>query len=83
MPAGCFRGARGADGEFRASDREVLFDLTDYPAPGGPGARYDVHPDGNRFLMVRPNSVDDRPKINVVTNWFEVMARARLASEQR
>ena len=75
------RAVRAADGEFGAGDHEVLFDMTDYPAFGPSGARYDVHPDGNRFLMVRPNSVDNRPKINVVTNWFEVLAR--LATEQR
>jgi serine/threonine-protein kinase len=39
---------------------------------------WDIHPDGKRFLMMKPNEIADsdstaeaRPQINVVLNWFE------------
>ena len=37
---------------------------------------YDIHPDGERFLMVFPAELVDsseisRPQINIVLNWFE------------
>ena len=42
-----------------------------------PYAIWDIHPDGSRFLMIKESTVDTstedtpRPKITVVTNWFE------------
>ena len=39
---------------------------------------FDIHPDGKRFLMLKPFVVDDGeseegiiPRINIVLNWFE------------
>ncbi len=42
-------------------------------APGQSGNRnYDVHPDGDRFLMLESAGPDPlRPRINVVLNWFD------------
>jgi dipeptidyl aminopeptidase/acylaminoacyl peptidase len=41
------------------------------------GTPWDIHPDGKRFLMMKPPASTDtaaaapRPKIVIVTNWFE------------
>jgi len=37
------------------------------------GANYDVSPDGQRFLMVKPTTAQEAAptQINVVLNWFE------------
>jgi len=40
---------------------------------------WDIHPDGKRFLMIKPPTsastappaAGPRPKINIVLNWFE------------
>jgi hypothetical protein len=39
----------------------------------GPVRGYDVTPDGNRFLMVRPKDLPPQPPIELVLveNWFE------------
>jgi hypothetical protein len=41
-------------------------------------SQFDIHPDGKRFLMLRPGEVADAestaniaPKITIVANWFE------------
>ena len=34
---------------------------------------HDIHPDGQRFLMIKENSGADQ--INVVLNWFEELKR--------
>ena len=36
-------------------------------------ANYDVSPDGQRFLMLKPGAVQEMAptQINVVLNWFE------------
>jgi serine/threonine-protein kinase len=48
--------------------REVLFDDRPYVTiPNGAG--YDVHPDGNRFLMIRRGS--ESREVVVVLNWFD------------
>jgi serine/threonine-protein kinase len=40
------------------------------------GAQYDVHPDGQRFLVLNTRSEnEDVAKINVVLNWFEELKR--------
>jgi hypothetical protein len=37
---------------------------------------YDVHPDGQRFLVLNMRSADEEVgKINVVLNWFEELKR--------
>ena len=60
--------------EFRILGREELFDATGY-SPSRTRAYYDVHPDG-RFLIIRQEVTGDRPKINVVVNWFEELRDA-------
>ena len=49
---------------FSFSVPELLFE-----GPYGMG-RFDVAPDGERFLMVK-ESTDATPEVRVVLNWFE------------
>ncbi len=56
---------------FSASEPRVLFEgayvLSPRSAPD-----YDISPDGQRFLMLKPTDQAPRPEqINVVLNWFE------------
>ena len=57
---------------FAAGKPRVLFDGR-YQATLGTSPNYDVTPDGQRFLMLKPNeSAAEAPtQINVVLNWFE------------
>jgi hypothetical protein len=49
----------------------MLFDGRYESAPF-PIANYDVSPDGQRFLMLKPSEQEVAPtQINVVLNWFE------------
>jgi hypothetical protein len=34
--------------------------------------QYDIHPDGNRFLMIKSEESTSN-KIDIVLNWFEVL----------
>jgi len=71
-----------AGDEFQVSRREPLFDTSFYPSVRPASTDYDIHPDGDRFIMIRPVAADEgRPKINVVLNWFGVFSRP--VSEQR
>ena len=36
-------------------------------------AHYDIHPDGQRFLMIKDEATGS--EINVVLNWFEELKR--------
>jgi hypothetical protein len=56
---------------------QVLFRgtyVSAYPSDGTPWA---IHPDGKRFLMIKPPGAPSsaapapRPKINIVLNWHE------------
>jgi hypothetical protein len=39
-------------------------------------ARYDVSPDSQRFLMIKPDPAESGPAhVNVVLNWFEEVKR--------
>ena len=66
------------DPTFRAGSPEVLFETPGYllnPAQG-----HDLHPDGQRFLMVKGVSTDEsltsaEPQIVLVENWFEELKR--------
>ncbi len=60
---------------FQVRSREVVF--ADQRFWRGPErAHYDIHPDGQRFLMLNMlSSEGPRPKINVVLNWFEELKR--------
>ena len=52
--------------------RVPLFDASTYLTPTPTRRHYDVHPDGDRFLMIREEgTVSSRPTITVVLNWFE------------
>jgi Tol biopolymer transport system component len=57
---------------FTAGKPRMLFEGP-YELPPIPIANYDVSPDGQRFLMLKPSeSVGTAPtQINVVLNWFE------------
>ena len=58
---------------FEVVGQDVLFELPLYAA-GSTRRGYDITPDGQRFLAVDgpvSDDVHDRPRINVVLNWFE------------
>ena len=60
-----------SEAEFNIGARDVLFE-GDYLASTY-RVQYDVHPDGQRFLMIRTGdmSVEGIGTINVILNWFE------------
>jgi eukaryotic-like serine/threonine-protein kinase len=62
---------------FSAGKPKVLFAGQFEPSPSPvPNANYDVSPDGQRFLMVKPGGRDQAPtQINVVPNWFDELKR--------
>jgi serine/threonine-protein kinase len=39
------------------------------------GSKWDIHPDGDRFLMLQPEHPEAPPNIRVVTNWFTELER--------
>ena len=56
------------------SKPKVLFTERYQPSPNPvPTANYDVSPDGQRFLMIKPSGQGQAAptQINVVLNWFE------------
>jgi Tol biopolymer transport system component len=57
---------------FSAGSPHLLFEGT-YEKQPGVGANYNVSPDGQRFLMIKPGGVrqEGATQINVVLNWFE------------
>jgi Tol biopolymer transport system component len=61
---------------FAAGKPRVLFEGRYNPAPGT-GTNYDVSPDGQRFLMIKPSEQAQAAptQINVVLNWFEELKR--------
>ena len=62
-----------AESTFRAGGPEVLIE-TPYPLFSGNDRTYDIHPDGQRFLMVKEASTADR-EIILIENWFEELQR--------
>ena len=48
-----------------------------YEPRSGNDPNYDVSPDGQRFLMLKPNEAGEAAptQINVVLNWFEELKR--------
>jgi len=58
---------------------KALFKNTNMGISMGSGTPWDIHPDGKRFLMIKPPAstgaapaaAGPRPKINIVVNWFE------------
>jgi hypothetical protein len=61
---------------FTAGKPRVLFE-GHYVPPPGTSPNYDVSPDGQRFLMIKPNDAGDAAaaQINVVLNWLEELKR--------
>jgi serine/threonine-protein kinase len=60
---------------FAAGTPRMLFEGRYEVAPV-PSANYDVSPDGQRFLMVKPSEQEAATtQINVVLNWFEELKR--------
>ncbi len=61
---------------FTAGKPRVLFEGR-YEPPPGTSPNYDVSPDGQRFLMVKPSEAGETAptQINVVLNWFEELKR--------
>ena len=55
--------------EFPFGTPEVLFEGRYAQAVGG--VYYDVHPDGDRFLMLQPSQDATPSELRVVLNWFE------------
>ena len=59
------------DSRATVEAREELFATLPYRNRGVLVAEYDVHPDGERFIMIKRGIEASRPQINVVLNWFE------------
>ncbi len=61
---------------FSAGKPRVLFE-GQYNRAAGVTPNYDVSPDGQRFLMIKPNETGEASptQINVVLNWFEELKR--------
>jgi len=55
---------------FASGRPHMLFEGQYQPAPGA-FPNYDVSPDGQRFLMLKPSEQGALTQINVVLNWFE------------
>src|SRR6266403_1755963 len=68
---------------FTASKPRVLFEGRYEPSPATT-PNYDVSPDGQRFLMLKPNQQEASAptQINVVLNWFEELKR-RVPTEKK
>ena len=62
------------DPNFRAGNPEVVFEGAYFLGPGG--RTYDVSPDGERLLMIKPvENESGTSQIIVVENWFEELER--------
>lgn len=59
---------------FSAGKAKLLF-AAHYQATPNVNSNYDVSPDGQRFLMLKPSGEHDATQINVVLNWFEELKR--------
>jgi hypothetical protein len=64
-----------ASTSLKVGGRTVLFDDRPYLSHAY-GPAYDVHPDGQRFLMIRRGTEQDQ--VIVVLNWFDNMKQGRL-----
>ena len=62
------------DPVFTAGNPQLLFEGT-YLADAAGHPRYDVSPDGRRFLMIRPGTPDENAGLVLVQNWFEELRR--------
>jgi Tol biopolymer transport system component len=68
---------------FKAGKPKVLFERHYEPTPAT-GTNYDVSPDGQRFLMLKPSEQETAAptQINVVLNWSEELRR-RVPTEKK
>ena len=61
---------------FSASRPRVLFEGSYVAHSNPPGYQYyDISPDGERFLMMKEETVQEGDQINVILNWFEELKR--------
>ncbi len=72
-----------AQPSFTAGKPRMLFE-GHYVPPPGTTPNYDVSPDGQRFLMIKPSEAGDAApaQINVVLNWFEELKRLTAAGKK-
>jgi WD40 repeat protein len=64
-------GINAAGGKFTAREPEPLFEM-----PPGPRWRYDVSPDGQRFLVGQREGEDTAsPMLQMIMNWTELLKR--------
>jgi len=61
---------------FRAGAPRKLFEVGWDPA-SVPVRSYDVYPDGQSFILARPDELPDlrATRLNVVLNWFDELKR--------
>ena len=61
------------DPRFRVRTRERLFEETGIARLGG--RTYDVHPDGQRFLVAKLGATDTQNQVILIQNWHEELKR--------
>ncbi|MHC4508683.1 MAG: protein kinase domain-containing protein, partial [Planctomycetota bacterium] len=72
-----------SDPRFRVVVREELFEGVRFWGMFSLRAHYDVHPDGQRFLVLNMRNADEEvAKVYIVLNWFEELKR-RVPSGKR
>ena len=64
---------------FAPGTAQVLFDTAGYALTEGPPRQFDIAPDGQRFLMLKPVAATDgggaAPEIVLVLDWFDELRR--------
>jgi serine/threonine-protein kinase len=63
-----------SDDPLRFGSEELLFEGSFEPGPFW-GAKWDIHPDGEKFLMLQGEYPDSPEGIRVIVNWFEELER--------
>ena len=58
------------EGTFQPGQPTVLFTWS-YDTAGGVEVGYDIHPDGDRFLVAQAGGAGGFGDVYIVTNWFE------------
>ena len=59
---------------LRFGSEELLFEGSFEPGPTW-GAKWDIHPDGEKFLMLRASYPSPPEGIRVIVNWFDELER--------
>jgi Tol biopolymer transport system component len=62
------------DDPLQFSQERLLFEGSFDPGPRW-GSKWDIHPDGDRFLMLQIELSENPREIQVVTNWFAELER--------